>query len=242
MPLAVVSFDIEIENFAVITHRVPATRVRTHLPQQYDLETFSEGDMEYTFVSATCFCNRNFRWAAVALPRHTFNETTYRTYVTHKGDKGVYFFGRYLGTRASTAGQRITSRDVWRGDFDLDISGGSEGYESYICKIASAGGATSFAFEAHAAPAAKGPFETGEAHAQFLTYRLHGYFTSSLGIQADGAVDHPRMQPFEGILRSAHLGLWEELGMLTPEEIAEPFSVLVTPRVPFRLRWPVPLA
>ncbi|HEV3473217.1 MAG TPA: DUF2071 domain-containing protein [Actinomycetota bacterium] len=241
MPLAAVSFDIEIDNFAVVTHRVAAERVRRHLPQQYDLETFYDNGSEYAFVSATCFCNRDFRWAAIGHPRHTFNETTYRTYVTYKGDKGVYFFGRYLGTRAATIGQRITSRDAWHADFEIDVEADADGFDAYVCKVSSEAGETSFALQARDAPAAKGPFATGEEHAQFLTYRLHGYFTSSLGFQAEGLVDHPRTQPFEGTLRSAYLGLWDKLGFLSPEEMGEPFSVLAIPRVPFRLRWPVPL-
>ncbi len=239
--LKLASLAIQIENFAVVTHRVPAQRVRDRLPPIYELQTHRDEDEEWCFISTTCFCNRDFRWALAPYPRHTFNECTYRTYVTCGSDIGVYFFGRYLSTTLATAAQKVTSRDLWKGEFDIETDFGATGYTSYTCRIAGEHGDTTFALAATDEPAPKGPFQTGKEHAQFITFRPNGYLTSSIGLQAVGAVSHPPMNPYEGTLRSGVFPLWRQLGFLDDAEMDAPFSVLITRRVPFLLQVPIPI-
>jgi uncharacterized protein YqjF (DUF2071 family) len=235
-----VAVAIDVENFALVTHRVPADRVRRHLAPTYDLETFGEGTGEYCFVSATCFCNRNFRLNMLRNPHHTFNETTYRTYVSFKGRRGVFFFGRYLGTPLALIPQRLLSRDVFHAEFDLSIERGPQGYISYVCSASSSQGETSFSLEATDQPPQKPPWESGEEHGQYLTYRLDGYFTSSMGFQAHSPVSHQRMRPFSGRLHEGRFELWEQLGIVPREEANKPYSILVTPGAHFTLYPPRP--
>ncbi len=239
--LKLASLRIEIENFAVVTHRVPAARVRPRLPDIYELQTHVDDGQEWCFISTTCFCNRDFRWAPVPYPRHTFNECTYRTYVACGSKIGVYFFGRFLSTRLATTAQKITSRDLWRAEFDVQTELRPTGYESYTCKVASHRSETAFAVAATDEPSPKGPFKTGEEHAQFITFRPNGYLTGSIGVQAVGAVSHPPMDPFEGKLRSGTFPLWRELDFLREDEMDDAFSVLITPSVPFLLQVPIPV-
>lgn len=234
-------FALQVQNFALITYAVPAGRVRRHLPQPYELDTFDAPEGHKAFVTTTCFCNHDFRPASLPFPRHTFNESTYRTYVTRDGAKGVYFFGRYLGTRLAWSAQRLAARDTYGAEFELDIEENGNGYPAYECSATSSAGDTHFVVSATEAPKPKGPFDSGEELAQFLTYRLEGYYTSSAGFQGRMPVEHPRMSPLAGSLSSARFDLWGELEILTPEEAGDPFSVLVVPEVPFRLFAPRPV-
>jgi hypothetical protein len=235
-----ISLAIDVENFALVTHRVPASRVRRHLPQVYDLETFEDSTGEYCFVSATCFCNRNFRLKTLPYPRHTFNETTYRTYVSFKGRRGVYFFGRYLGTDLALIPQRMLNRHVFKAGFDLSVEREPQGYKSYVCKATSPQGETFFSLEATDGPPRKRPWASGEEHGQYLTYRLDGYFTSSMGWQAHSPVSHQRMRPFSGRLHDGRFELWEQLGIVPREEATEPYSILIAPGTQFTLYPPRP--
>jgi hypothetical protein len=235
------AFAIDVENFALVTHRVPADRVRPYLPHTYDLETFEDGTGEYCFVSATCFCNRNFRPNMLPSPRHTFNETTYRTYISFKGRRGVYFFGRYLGTALAFVPQRVVDRDAFKAEFDVSIERGPQGYISYTCKVSSSAGDTSFSLEATDQPPQKPPWASGEEHAQYLTYRLDGYFTSAMGFKAHSPVAHQRMRPFFGRLLEGRFELWERLAIVTREEADKPYSVLVAPGTHFTLYPPRPV-
>ncbi len=242
MPRGPTSIAVEVQNFALVTHAVPAERVLRHLPPPYELQTFFGDDgTEMCFVSATCFCNRDFRWALLPYPRHTFNESTYRTYVRHKGGQGVYFLGRYLGTRLAVSAQKTLARDTYLGDFTVATNLGSEGYDDYTCRVSSDRGHTSFKLRAKDAPRARGPLESGDEHAQFITYRLEGYFTSTLGAQGHMPVGHPRMSPYEGELLEGRFDLWDELGIVPAAEAMDAFSVLIEPGVPFELAPPRPL-
>lgn len=120
---------VEVDDFALVTHAVPAERVRVHLPDVYELQTFKAGGVERCFVSTTYFCNRDFRPAVVGFPRLTFAESTYRTYVVHRGRAGVYFFGRYVGSALVWAGQRAVARDTYHGDFVVDVVGDVDGFD-----------------------------------------------------------------------------------------------------------------
>lgn len=234
------AFAIDVENFALVTHRVPAARVRHHLPHIYELETFEDGTGEYCFVSATCFCNRNFHVNVLPRPLHTFNETTYRTYVSFKGRSGVYFFGRYLGTPLALIPQRVLNRDVFQAKFDLSVERDSQGYVSYVCNASSSQGDTFFSLEATDEPPQKTPWASGEEHGQYLTYRLDGYFTSSIGFQAHSPVTHKRMRPFSGTLHEGRFELWDQLGIVPLEEANNPYSILVAPGTHFTLYPPRP--
>jgi uncharacterized protein YqjF (DUF2071 family) len=228
-------FAVDVLNFAIVTYAVPAERVLRHLPKVYELDTFEGPDGQRALVSTTCFCNQDFRLAGVPQPRHTFNESTYRTYVSRDGEKGVYFFGRYLGTRLAWSLQRPVARHTYEADIEVDVQRTPEGYASYGCSARSRSGATNFSVEAMDVPSAKSPFASGEELAQFITYRLHGFFTSTAGFQGHMPVGHPRMRPLAGTLSAARFDLWSQLGVLRPDEVDDPYSVLVVPEVPFRL-------
>jgi uncharacterized protein YqjF (DUF2071 family) len=241
MPQGPPVFSIEVQNFVLVTYKVPAERVRTHLPSPYDLETFETPTGPVAFVSTTCFCNRDFRPVALNAPKHTFNESTYRTYVQHKGRRGVYFFGRYLGTRTAWLPQRTLARDTYSADFDIEIDRSDKGYDSYRCEAASSEGITRFVIEAKATPRAKAPFDSADALTDFITYRLHGFYTTSTGLEGYMPVAHPHMFPVAGRLLEGRFDLWNNLGILEDEEVARPYSVLVTPEVRFKLFCPRPL-
>ena len=231
---------IDVSNFAVITFDVPAERVLRHLPPAYQLDTFEGREGLRAFVSTTCFCNGGFRPTGLSFPRHSFSESTYRTYVSRNADKGVYFFGRYLGTRLAWSLQRPIARHTYEADFELSIESNVTGYLHYECTASSSWGQTYFALEANDLPKPQEPFRSGEEMVQFLTYRPDGYFTAGSGGQGHMPVDHPPMRAFAGSLRSARFDLWMQLGVLTPEDVATPHSVLVVPQVPLRLFPPRP--
>lgn len=226
---------VDVVNFAALTYEVPLSRLTPIVPPVYEIESFERDGQPKALVTTACFCDGRFRWAHSPFPRLTFNESTYRVYVTHKGRKGVYFVGRYLGSGVATVGQRVLGRHSWLGDFELDIRPSAQGYERYRCEIASGRGDTFFELEAVQEPVPISPFEGADEMAQHITFRPYGFFTATGGFQAVMPVVHPHMSPLQGRLRSARLGLWDELGVLDPDEAEDPHSVLLERSVPFTL-------
>ena len=236
------SISVEVRNFALVTYAVPADRVSTHLPEPYLLETVLDGEgAERCLVSATSFCNRDFRSSALPYPRLTFDESTFRTYVTHRDRRGVYFIRRFLSKTLAFLPQRLFEMKAALGDFDVDSEVEPAGYDRYSFAVRSRDVTNGFVIRAHEEPAPRYPFETGEELVDHITYRLHGFFTSSIGRQGHMPVSHRRMTPWSGELVSARFDTWSELGILEPDEVSNPYSVLVEPIVNFRLHPPRPL-
>jgi uncharacterized protein YqjF (DUF2071 family) len=232
---------IEVRNFALVTYAVRADRVKARLPVSYQLETFHEDDQEWCLVSATCFCNHGFKWAALPYPRLTFDESTYRTYVTHRGRRGVYFFRRFLGTPLASGPQRAFEMNAALGQFEVETEVDESGYASYVCSVRNGATENTFSIRALDDPTGRFPFDTGEELAQHITFRLHGFFTSAAGFEGRMPISHRRMAPWSGELVSARFDTLTELGFLDESEIANPYSVLVEPLTKFLLYPPRPL-
>lgn len=241
MTRAPTTAQVDVENFALITHAVPANRLRAHVPAQFELETFVRDREEVGLITTTSFCNRQLHWSWARYPAHDFDQMTFRTYVTHKGRRGSYFLGTYVSTRLSFLGQSAVAANSFLAKFDVEVQGGTTGYPAYATATRVDHGESSFEIEATEHPHAKHPFATGEELAQFITYRLHGFARNPLGFQTHGPVDHRRMSPWSGTLLSGRFDFWERLEILQPEEFLPAYSVLVEPSIRFTLHLPRPL-
>ena len=194
-----------------------------------------------TLISASSFCNRQLHWSMARYPAIDFDQNTYRTYVTYKGNWGSYFFGTNVSTRLSYVGQSAVAAESFYADFDVDIDQDPEGYRRYSCRSQATYGKLEFEIDALEKPSARFPFSTGREHADFITYRLHGFSRAPLGGYTYGPIEHRRMDPWEGRLHSGRFDFWAALEILHPDEALPAYSVLVEPSVRFTLYPPRPL-
>ncbi|MDQ3958126.1 MAG: DUF2071 domain-containing protein [Actinomycetota bacterium] len=233
--------EVDLENFVLVTHAVPAERVRRILPERLTLETFdSEDGREMTLVTTSCFCNRDLRWSVLPRPTHTFNQSTFRTYVTYGRHRGSYFFGDYVDTVPSFLTQGAMASGTRYASYDLDIQRSGAGYSRYSCTARAGKQVLRFVAEAEGRARPRHPFTDGSQKAQFITYRLHGFARNAAGFYTHGRVDHRRLKPFSGTLLEGRFDFWADLGVLPPEEFRPAFSVLVEPNVRFVLLPPRP--
>ncbi|MFN2587900.1 MAG: DUF2071 domain-containing protein [Actinomycetota bacterium] len=234
--------EVDLENVIFVTHAVPADRVRGHLPAGLSLETFEgEDGRETSLVTTTCFCNRDVRWRLTRRPAHTFNQVTFRTYVTHGDDRGLYFFGDYVDTVPSWAAQGMLAKGTKLAKFDLDVERAGRGYALYSCSARSGSEEVSFVAETSEEPPATHPFTTGRQHEQFVTFRLHGFARNPFALHSHGRVDHRRFRTRAGRLLEGRFDFWESLGILDPSERVPAYSVLSEPHIRFILMPPRPV-
>lgn len=246
MPL---TLRARVRHLALITHAVPAERVRRHLPPQFELETFSmNGGGQKALVSVACFLNQGLHWSMLPWPRLTFEQVNYQTYVRYKGRVGVYFFATYLATPLSFLLERAVARNAYYGTFQVHrIQSREHGYGLYRYHVWSNHGETEIELTAdrnsRSVSALKpyDPFVSGNELVQHLSYRLHGFLKSSIGIYVDQMVLHPRMNPWFGELVSGRFELWERLGILKAKEVLPAFSVIVQPEIGFTMFPPFPI-
>lgn len=230
--------QVDVENFALITHAVPASRVRPHVPPRFQLETFeSMVGEEMAFISSSTFCNRQIHWSAARYPAHDFDQCTFRTYVTWKGLRGAYFFGTYVSTSLSYLGQKLVAANTRLGSFDVEVHGGPLGYPRIDSHVVAGDQQLHVELEALDRPAARHPFASANEHTQFITYRLHGFAHSPFG-ETYGPIEHRHMDPWAGRLLAGRFEFWEQMGILGPDQGDEVFSVLVEPSVRFTLHPP----
>lgn len=239
---AAIEADVDLENFLMINHAVPATRVQAQLPDKLSLETFvGEDGVERCFVTTTCFCNRDLRWRLTKRPTHTFNQITFRTYVTYGEARGLYFFGTYCDTISSFLWQGAMATGTKLTPFELDISKDGRGYSRHAGAARSGAEEVSWLAEATDEPTPIHPFATANEHVQFIGYRLHGFSRNPWGFSTHGRVDHRKLRPFSGRLIEGRFDFWTRLGILEPDEWLMPASVLVEPHIRFTLMPPRPV-
>ncbi len=233
--------QVDVENFTLITHAVPVERLRRVVPERFTLETFeSTAGQEIGFISVSSFCNRQIHWSAARYPAHDFDQSTFRTYVTHQGRRGAYFFGTYVSTRLSFIAQIMVAANTHLAQFDVTIEKDEDGYARYESRAVASHGELHFEIEARDVPEAQHPFATGVEHSDFITYRLHGFSRSPFGGVSYGPIEHRHMDPWAGRLLQGRFDMWEEMGLLPRDEWDSPFSVLVEPSVRFTLHPPRP--
>lgn len=234
--------DVDLENFVMINHAVPAERVASQLPDRLSLETFEgEDGREMAFVTTTCFCNRDLRWRVARRPTHTFNQITFRTYVTHGEARGLYFFGTYVDTVSSKVVQRVLATGTKLATFELDAPKVAGRYPRYACRARAADGEVAFVVEATGDAERVHPFADADEHVQYIGFRLHGFSRNAFGLYTHGRVDHRYLSPFSGRLLEGRFDFWEELGILVPGERVPAHSVLVEPHIKFTLLPPRPV-
>ena len=229
-----------IQNFALVTHVVPAERVRPQIPDRFELETFWEDGIEKAWISTSCFCNHQCRWGGLRYPAHDFDQTTFRTYATYRGLRGAYFFGTWVSTRLSWFGQFSVAAHTRLADFDVEINGGRNGYPLYRFIARSGPAEVGFDIEALERVEPKAPFKTGDEHGGFITHRLWGFTRNPSGVHVVGRIQHRRMRPWAGRLNSGRFDYWAEKEILFPDEYDNVYSVLVEPSVHFLLYPPRP--
>jgi hypothetical protein len=231
------SFEATLKNFILVTHAVPAERVRPFLPNEIKLQTFIRDGIETAFISAGVFYNNKFHWEAATVPQMNFFQSTHRAYVTYKGLPGVYFFKNLLGTLPSYLLQRVFCQDARLAAFDLRRFSD----EAFDVKINGADGVTHFTTEGgDASKRTWMPFEDDHALDQFITYRLFGFFKGPRGLLMNQRVSHLPMTPKRVRLETARFEIWENFGFLKPEEQAEAFVVHVQPAIEFHMLPPFP--
>jgi hypothetical protein len=231
----------EIRHFALVTHSVPAERVRARTPSELDLETFQdETGLKRALISVGCFRNVGFRPAFLPFGGISFEQMTFRTYVRYRGRAGIFFFGTTLSKRIPYRLEHLFAQKADLGRFHINRVfdpklGPNNGYDGYSAMVRSLErGETYFRIKAKDPP-------RRDHLSQSLTHRLHGFFETTLGgITADQVVSHRRMSPWSGQLLEGRFDFWERLGFLLPEEFDKTHSVLIEPSVVFRVYPPIP--
>jgi hypothetical protein len=171
-------------------------------------------------------------------PRLTFLQTNYRAYVVHKGEPAVWFFAMELGTPVAAFDKALYGTPTAWARLSLDYEWDAEAsyYGRYRFRSASFGRKLLLEIDgldrrAEAAECFDSPAELIDFFCQPMTGYHHEPDTGWLSRMV---VQHKAIAPKTGVLRTAHSDILASLGLVYPDELSRPHSVLLNPGTLFK--------
>ena len=235
-----------LRDVLLVTYAVPENLVRPHVPQGIGLDRLPGDDGEaMAFVQTVCaYCEES---RVSLLPSDiggAYHQITHRVLTRTENKRGTFTLRTYLSTGEAHIAQRALSRDADFARVWLYIGGNPAGktVENYSLRMVGDLGQVNF--EVRAAPAESKPSESGEPAkapapfaslaemADFFVRREETYFRASApNAQSVGMVpsetDDNAVLPQTGAIVSARQTLFSDLGIVSAEAQANPFSALL---------------
>lgn len=203
-----------------ITWAVEPEVVRKLVDERLELDTQTGANgREIAFVSAVCFHVAEARASVLPLPSLNFEQVNYRTYVKANEVPAVCFFEMKVNSRLVAAVTNFISAPINYEDIDITTSPGAAGSLHYT--VRSEGLQAEATIDANDGRSAV----DGKVSPQFLTHRLVGYAGAGGGMfRID--VDQPGLDAVPARVSGVQAPSLERLGLLTPDQSAEPCSAL----------------
>jgi uncharacterized protein YqjF (DUF2071 family) len=203
-----------------ITWAIEPEVVRKLVDERLEIDTMSDSNgREVAFVSAVCFRVDEVRSRALPFPSLTFQQVNYRVYVRAREVPAVWFLEMKVNSRMVTALTGFMNVPVHYEDIDITASPDGTGSLQYTVKSA---GLRAEAMIGH------NDVETasdGTIGPQFITHRLVGYVGVGNGMfRID--VEQPGLDAVSARVQSVQAASLEQLGLLTPDQSAQPHSAL----------------
>lgn len=229
-----------LQDFAIVTFAVDPDRLASQLPERLAPEVRQlDGGRQVGFVSAVSFRDIDFRFAAMARVRASFDQTNYRAYVVDPGgDRAVYFFGTTLDSPL-VALPRLAWGMPWHGGrTQLTATWDADGRcIEYWHHCRGRWGAATVELEGTGEPMGRlDGFVDADDAAVVLTHPLDGYFTRRDGRLGRYAVWHERLRPELGVARRAEYAVFRDAGLVEAGDM--PHSVLLQRSVDFDVLLP----
>lgn len=239
-------FDIrsDLIHFALITYALPAERLRPHIHPRFDIPTFQINGRNLALMSAVPFVDKDFSYYRLApFVKWRFAQTNYRVYVVDResGEPCVWFFGTTLGGRVVHLARWLWKIPWHFARYEVD------------CRYDAAGGRYERFFFAHESKWASARIkleDTGTfpgllpgfadlaAQKLILTHPVEGFFYRLDRKPGTYSVWHTEIPLTEGKAKHLYFSLYERLGLLSKEEMQQPHSVLICPKIQFEVHLP----
>ena len=203
-----------------ITWAVEPEVVRKLVDARLEIDTKTGTDgREVAFVSAVCFHVSEVRSGVLPLPSLRFQQVSYRTYVRAGEVPAVCFLEMKVNSRMVTALTSFLNVPVYYEDIEITTSPG--GSEALGYRVRSGGLQAEAMIGRHDA----GTGLDGKVPPHFITERLVGYAVAGNGMfRID--VEQPGLDSVVARVHNVNVPSLERLGLLTPDQSAQPYSAL----------------
>lgn len=203
-----------------ITWAVEPDVVRKVIDERLELDTKTDADGRVVaFVSAVCFHVTEVRSGVLPLSSLSFQQVNYRTYVRAGEDPAVCFLEMKVNSRMVTAMTSFLSVPVSYEEIDIATSPAAAGLLDYT--VRSAGLRAEAMIDRNEVEITS----DGKVSAEFITQRLVGFAGAGGGMYRING-DQPSLDAVSARVHNVRAPSLEQLGLLTPDQSAQPYSAL----------------
>lgn len=243
-----------IRDLMFINYVVDPDRLRPLVPEELSLDLITGANGKpLALVSVVPFHVADVRSGLLPLPRLSFNQINYRTYVNAGERAAVYFFEMRVNSRLVTTTTGFFRLPITYEDIEIitapapDLTGASgidkNAYDpaphTLRCAVTSSGP------QALAADVTIGDRQGSvgssdqAASPEFITERPTGYIAAGESLFKI-AVEHPRMDAFSSHVESVQAPALVSMGLLNLDETMRPHSVLYVREILMDTNVPTP--
>jgi hypothetical protein len=257
-PSARMLMDMQIQmlirDLMFINYAVDPARLRPLVPEMLELDLISGASGgPVALLSAVCFRVADVRSSLLPLPRMSFNQVNYRTYVKAGEGAGVYFFEIRVNSRLVTTTTSFLRLPISHEDIEImvapapDLTGASgvDQAEGDLAPPALRYGITSSGpqaltadFRVNSRQGSVGP-EDQALTPDFITERPAGYIFAGDSLYKI-EVEHARMDAFSSHVESLKAGVFVSLGLMNLDETMRPHSALYVREISMDTKVPSP--
>lgn len=216
-----------LADFALVTYAVEPRALAALLPEGVVPEVFPLADgRERALVSAVPFRDLDFRFSFAPWLTFQFGQTNYRAYVTHRGQRAVWFFGTSLATRYVAIPRYLWKLPWHRAQMQFETAWDGERCTRYQLSTQGAWGAAELVLQGTDTPQGTlDGFADEESTTVILTHPLRGLFRQRDGKLGSYSVWHDRLRLQRGEATRARFSVFEDLALITRDQV--PHSVLL---------------
>lgn len=234
----------KLRHFALVNYALPRSRLEAHIPAaHFRIPEFMIAGRPQALMSAVPFYDADFHFIHLPFAKFSFGQTNFRVYVIDRrtGEHAVWFFGTTLGSVVV-----YFAKGAWgipwhhaRYQIECDYDGRLKQYARYRYQIRSTWCNARVDIEDTGLPAPllEG-FNTPDEMKLILTHPVDGYFYRSDGQVGKYSVWHEEIPFTTGRAKDLYFSLYEDLGLLSKEEMQNPHSVLICPQTEFKVLLP----
>ncbi|TAD99750.1 MAG: DUF2071 domain-containing protein [Bacteroidetes bacterium] len=232
--------DTMLDHFAIISYAVPLEKLRPLVHKDFELAEFEIDGKKQALISAVPFIDRDFHFPKMPFAKYKFGQTNYRAYVIDKnGEHCVWFFGTMLASLFYVIPRKLWKMPWHYGKFagNFDFEGNI--YKKYQIKVESEWAKTEIELTSTAQKMqiTEG-FKDLDQMKLILTHPIAGYYFKTNGKLGNYQIWHDELDLNVGKASNLYFQVFEDLKLLSKEQMQVPHSVLLCSECRFSVQLP----
>jgi hypothetical protein len=233
--------ETDLEHFALINYALPPERLRPLIHPDFTLMTRKIAGTEMAMMSAVPFVDKDFCFTNLRiLGKYRFGQINFRVYVLDpEGRHCVWFLGTVLGSITYHIPRRIWKMPWHHGRFEIDTDYRNNKYQRYQINVTSKWATSRIDLQDSGEPYELGAgFDSMDEMKLILTQPIEGYYYKTNRKLGNYRIWHDELILTKAEPNDLYFQVFEDLGLLSIEEMQNPHSVWITPKTYFKVELP----